>query len=164
VLQLQASPFTHNTTQTDRMADGAVYRAETAPRAPVMTTLGVGLGVLAHGMFNRLRKRPVGYQPWYFALNAVVGGALLAYAGEVYDGVAATMDRRYSGYARLPSWMHDSLTPQQLASEKRRETVRTMYAKFDELSKAEALEYEARLKASRAAREAAGRGEPAPLR
>ena len=49
------------------------------------------------------------------------------------------------------------------ASENRRETVRAFYQKYDELAKVEAAEYEARVKASRAAREETRRGAAAPL-
>lgn len=91
-----------------------LYRPEHAPRTGPMTTLGVGLGVLVHGMFNRARKRPAGYQPWYFVINGVVGGALLYYTARVYDDVTDTMDKRYSGYARVPGWLHDQLSPAQL--------------------------------------------------
>jgi hypothetical protein len=76
--------------------------------------LGAGLGCLAHGMFNSARKRPVSYQPWYFVINAVAGGALLYYTARMYDDITETMDKHYSGFSRLPSWLHDQLTPEQL--------------------------------------------------
>ena len=94
--------------------DTPIHRAEASPRTVPFTTFGVGLGLLAHGMFNRLRRRPVGYQPWYFLINAAVGGALLHYTARVYDDITDTMETRFSGFARLPSWMHDQLTPEQL--------------------------------------------------
>jgi hypothetical protein len=90
------------------------HRPDRYPRTPAMTMLGAGLGCLAHGMFNSARKRPVSYQPWYFVINAVAGGALLYYTARMYDDITETMDKHYSGFSRLPSWLHDQLTPEQL--------------------------------------------------
>ncbi len=79
-----------------------------------MTALGIGLGLLSHGMVNTLRRRPVSFQPWYFVIKAAIGGTVLNYAGHVYDDVEYYTAKDERIHSRLPSWMTDALTPEQI--------------------------------------------------
>lgn len=97
-------------------AGAPLARPESASRVAGMTALGVGLGLLSHGIFNTLRRRPVSFQPWYFVINGLVAGATLNHAAHVYDDVTETLRDRFKGFARLPTWVHDRLSPEELGA------------------------------------------------
>lgn len=106
-----------------------------------MGPLCAGLGVLSHGVFNSLRRRPALYQPWWHVLLGAGGLYFGHWLGKLYDDTGDELNRQYAGSARLPSWMHGRLNPEELEAERRRETAAALQAKWTQLAHLEEQEF-----------------------
>ncbi len=92
----------------------AEAHAET-PRARYMAPLCSVLGMVSHGLYNSLRRRPALYQPWWHAILGVVGWSVGGYLGKLYDDTSDELNRQYRTVGRLPSWMHSRLSEDELS-------------------------------------------------
>jgi len=76
-----------------------------------MAVLVGGLGVLSQLIFNRMRRRPALFQPWWHVALGAGGGYFGYRIGLMYDDVAAAMDTQHSLMGRNPSWATETLSP-----------------------------------------------------
>jgi hypothetical protein len=72
-----------------------------------------GLGVLSQLIFNRMRRRPAMYQPWWHVTLGAVGAAGGHWMGRVYDDTAAVVDEEARYKATTPSWVMSSLSAEE---------------------------------------------------
>jgi hypothetical protein len=49
-------------------------------------------------------------------INAAVGAGVMHWVAVKYDGTAAFMATQMGSYAKLPTWIHDQLTPDELGA------------------------------------------------
>lgn len=76
-----------------------------------MALLVGGLGVLSQLIFNRMRRRPALYQPWWHVTLGATGAYFGTRLGAMYDDVAAAADAQNALLGRNPSWASEMLSP-----------------------------------------------------
>lgn len=112
-------------------------------RSGQMAFIVGSLGVASMAVTNKLRKRPLMFQPWLHLTAAVVGAYAGSKLGTLYDDIAVIAEKQVESKRILPSWAYGSLSAEELEQQLKRQRLEDLHQKYSTLAQIEEKEYKA---------------------
>lgn len=112
-------------------------------RSGTLALIVGSIGVAAMGVTNKLRKRPLLFQPWLHVTAAIVGSYAGSKLGTLYEDVAVIAEKQIDSRRILPSWAYGRLSADELEQQLKRQRLEELHQKYSALSHVEEKEFKA---------------------